>query len=256
MSRTVSRSSPTFAILFVTAATLVIWGGAGAVGPRGEERPAHTPGTRPGLSSLEQGKKLFAAGRNAEAIRSFTEAIRGNNAAEAYKLRGRAYERLGLSANAVRDFTRYIEVSKGNPEGYLLRADAHNFNHDYQSALEDYTKAIKLAPSRPDGYVGRGLALTGLERYDDAIKDYQWALRIKPDSAEILTDMGRCCMLAGRRLEGVSYLEKALQLETDPTWKRKIREWIDAMVQDAASEPPKASPTIQPSRERPSRRLW
>jgi tetratricopeptide (TPR) repeat protein len=256
MRRTVSRLSPKFAILIVAAATLVIWGGADAVGPRGEERPAHGPSARPGLSSLEQGKKLFAAGRNSEAIRSFTEAIRENNVAEAYKLRGRAYERLGLSANAVKDFTRYIELNKASPEGYLLRADAHNFNHDYQSALEDYTTAIKLAPSRPDGYVGRGLALTGLEKYDDAVKDYQWALRLKPDSAEILANMGRCCMLAGRQLEAVSYLEKALQLETDPTWKRKTKEWIDAMVQDTSGESPKASPAMQPSKERPSRRLW
>ena len=152
-------------------------------------------------SSLAQGKRLFEKGRYSKSIRLFSAAIRrGENAAAAYRLRGRAYEQLGTPGKAIKDFTRYIKLKPSDPKGYILRANANNFNHGHARALEDYNRAIKLAPSSVQALLGRGLALTGLQRYREAIRDLQSVLKIDPRSSDAITNMGRALMLAGKHV--------------------------------------------------------
>jgi tetratricopeptide (TPR) repeat protein len=122
-----------------------------------------------------------------------------------------------------------------SPEGYIRRGDARNFNLDHQSALEDYSTAVKLAPSSLVAHLGRGLAYTGLEKYDLAIKEYQWVLKSEPNNHEALGNIGIACMLAGRRLEAVTYFEKALTVEKDPQWRTRMDKWMARLISEADS---------------------
>ncbi|MBI4961950.1 MAG: tetratricopeptide repeat protein [Desulfomonile tiedjei] len=197
---------------------------------------------------LDQGRKQFEQKRFAIAVRTLSTAIRrDNNLAEAYRLRGEAFDQMGLPQKAVHDFTQYIRLRPSDPKGYIYRADAHNFNLEHQAAIEDYSHAIRLAKSSASAYVGRGLAYAGLGKYGEAVKDYQQALRINPDSTEVLANLGVACMLAGRSLEAMNYFERALKKETDPKWKEQIERWIAQLLQESkVSKPGKDTPRRGP----------
>jgi len=195
--------------------------------------PKKAPSGHTGQFYLDQGRKQVEQKRFAIAVRTLSAAIRRDRRlAEAYRLRGQAFDQMGLPQKAVKDFTLYIELRPADATGYVERADAHNFNLDHQAAIEDYNHAIKLAKSSASAYAGRGLAYAGLGRYSEAIKDYQQALRIKPDNTEILANLGVACMLAGRNLEAMNYFERALKRETDPKWREQIEKWVAQLLQD------------------------
>jgi tetratricopeptide (TPR) repeat protein len=201
--------------------------------------PKKTAAGHTGQFYLEQGRKQVEQKRFAIAVRTLSAAIRRDRRlAEAYRLRGQAFDQMGLPQKAVKDFTLYIELRPTDPKGYVERADAHNFNLDHQAAIEDYNHAIKLAKSSASAYAGRGLAYAGLGRYAEAIKDYQQALRVKPDNTEILANLGVACMLAGRNLEAMNYFERALKRETDPKWREQIEKWVAQLLQDPTVNKP------------------
>lgn len=196
-------------------------------------RPAAKKPAEQNSSYLDRAKSEIEKKRYPSALRLLSLEIRKNpQSAEAQRLRGSVHEKLGLFKKAVADYTHYIELKPQDPKGYILRGDAKNFDQDYEGAIEDYTVAMKLAPSSVDAYLGRGLALVGMERYDDAIKDYQWVLASNPRNSDAMGNIGRACMLAGRPLEAVAYLERALEMETDSAWQAKIRQWLDELVQE------------------------
>ena len=229
------------------------------VNPSSAQRASTRSRSREHLSAaqlIEQGKVQFERGRYAFAIRSLSAALRKDGkAADAFMLRGRAYDQMGLVKQAETDFTTYVSLRPSNPEGYIHRGDARNFNHDHLAALEDYNTAVKLAPSSTAAHLGRGLAYAGLERYDHAIKDYQWVLKSEPANHEALANMGIACMLAGRRLEAVTYFERALKVEKDPQWRSRIEKWMAKLVHEAGTTSAKSrGPTRTP--DEPTKPLW
>lgn len=207
--------------------------------PRKSPRAKIDPKTASEL--IEDARRFIEDKHYPAAVRALDAALRKSpDSADAYRLRGIAYDRLGATARALPDLSRYIELKPRDPDGYILRGDARNFSGEHEAALDDYNKAIKLAPSSVPAYLGRGLALAGLHRYDEAIKDYQWIIALDGTNPEALMNMGVACKLAGRQLEAVGYLEKALTLEQDPQWKRKIEKWIEQIMQDADLQRQKA----------------
>jgi tetratricopeptide (TPR) repeat protein len=210
-----------------------------------------------GQLHLDKAKRDLERKQYALAIRSLSAAIRSDpGSAEAHRLRGVAYEKMGMYKKAEEDFSRYIERSPQDPNGYILRGDTRNFEQEYEAALQDYDAALKLSPSSEKAFLGRGLALTGLGKYGDAIKAYQWVLTKQPDNLEALENIGRACMLAGRHLEASTYLERAREHETDPAWRSTITKWQQELVRDAAPEKPKVrGPSRGPTGEKP-RPLW
>lgn len=198
----------------------------------GQPLPKH-----PGLNAqhlLTLGKTQGESHLHSAAIKSYTAAIRKSpDLAEAYYLRGKAYERIGLYAPAIKDFSKYIDLKPKDVNGFLSRADAFNLNLDHNAALSDYNTAIKMAPNEISAYLGRGLAYAAIHKYPDAIKDYQWVLKTDPLHNEALGNMGVSCMLAGRHLEAMSYFEKALQVERDPQWRAKMEQWTQKLLQEA-----------------------
>jgi tetratricopeptide (TPR) repeat protein len=192
---------------------------------------------------LERGRRQFEQKRFAIAVRTLSAAIRRDrNLAEAYRLRGQAFDQMGVPQKAMKDFTHYIGLRPSDPKGYIGRADAHNFNLDHQAAIEDYNHAIKLAKSSAPAYVGRGLAYAGLGKYEQAIKDYQQALRLNPNNKEVLGNLGVACMLAGRSIEAMDYFERALKKETDPKWREQIEKWMAQLLQAPKVNKPGATP--------------
>jgi tetratricopeptide (TPR) repeat protein len=207
---------------------------------------------------LDRAKLQLERKQYAPAVRSLSLAIRSTpGLAEAYKLRGGAYEHIGASHKAMQDFTKYIELKPSDVHGYILRGDARNFSGDHDRALEDYNRAINLSSRSIPAHLGRGLAYAAMERYTSAMKDYQWVLALDPDNNEAAENMALACMSAGKPLLAVTYFERALENERDPAWRAKIQKWLDQVVNDPSLESRKTGRSTRPRPAGPTAKpMW
>jgi len=246
-----------FTVIVVVGAACLCLGPCEYAFSQTTQPAARSAEAKPARLFIEESSKLIQNGNYARAIALLSAVIRkGDNSPQAYKLRGKAFDRIGNSGRAIKDFSRYIQLNPSDPEGYILRGDARTFSHDYEQALDDYNKALKLSPSSAEAYLGRGLAHAGMNRYKEAAKDYQWVLTKNPKNPEALINMGRACMLSGRPIEAMNYLERALETETNLKWRQTIQGWMDELLKgQQASKQQSRGPLGRPAESRP-RKHW
>jgi tetratricopeptide (TPR) repeat protein len=90
----------------------------------------------------------------------------------------------GAYGEAIRDFTRSIELKPDLSSAYYNRGVAYGKKGDHDRAIQDYTKAIELEPDFAEPYNNRGTVYARNSEYDRAIQDYTKAIELKPDYAE------------------------------------------------------------------------
>lgn len=66
-------------------------------------------------------------------------------------------------------------------KAYFNRGNAYIDKNNYDQAIKDYTKVIELNPQNADAYNNRGASYINKNNYDQAIKDYQKAIEIDPN---------------------------------------------------------------------------
>ena len=80
-----------------------------------------------------------------KAMADFNEAIRLNpNDAEAYYIRGVAYEDKGELDKAIADYTEGIRIDPKNAMAYKIRGDAYEDNGELDKAKADHDKASEM----------------------------------------------------------------------------------------------------------------
>lgn len=222
--------------LIAVAAWLFLFQATLAGGAVAANRPQASPkrATKADASTfLDKGIQLLKEEKYGPAIAKFSAAIRRDpDMLDAYKLRGFAYHRKRIFRRAIRDYSEYLEKQPSDARVHALRGDARNFRLDHKEALHDFNKALALGLRTKRVYMGRGLANTALERYKEAIVDYQLARRLDPKDNEALINLGRACMLAGKPLAAMGYLQRALEREDDPQWKSQINAWMDELLEN------------------------
>jgi tetratricopeptide (TPR) repeat protein len=131
-----------------------------------------------------QGLQLEHQRNLSEAISAFTEAIRLKpDFAEAYYHRCSCYGMLNIpamSARAVEDCTKAIEIQRDLEGAYEYRGLLYLGQRNYDRAIEDSSEAIRLQPNDASAYHVRAGAYAGQNRPDLAIRDYTVSLRIRP----------------------------------------------------------------------------
>ena len=55
-------------------------------------------------------------------------------------------------------------------------------DQQYDDAIKDFTKAIEIAPKDPSGYLERGQTLVMQKQYTEALTDLNKAAELKPDN--------------------------------------------------------------------------
>jgi tetratricopeptide (TPR) repeat protein len=138
---------------------------------------------------VERARVLTTLEEAAAARRDWEEAIRlGTKAPDAYYSRG--WVRIGESEydEAIADFYRSLELSKGNNR---QRAYAHKgcamaryWKREYEAAVAEFTNALKLEPEDVWSLRGRGRARVLKEDARGALQDAEEAVRIDPDDLE------------------------------------------------------------------------
>ncbi|MXV83977.1 tetratricopeptide repeat protein, partial [Candidatus Poribacteria bacterium] len=82
---------------------------------------------------------------------------------------------------ALKVYSRVIELSPNNAEAYNNRGCAFQMKGEYNRATADYSKAIEISPDCPIFYNNRGAAYSAKGEYDRAIEEHNKAIEINPN---------------------------------------------------------------------------
>ncbi len=129
---------------------------------------------------FQQGQALFDKGHYAEAIKAYTKAIELNpNHDEAYRRRGVCKANLKNYEAAIPDFTRAIEINPKNSRAYNGRGNSKNKGlKDYAGAMSDFTMAIELDPTYSAAYYNRGNLKADMKDFTGAGNDCEASIAV------------------------------------------------------------------------------
>ncbi len=113
---------------------------------------------------------------------------------------------------AIKGFTKAIELKPNFKEAYLNRGVAKDKSGDWVGAIVDYNKAIQLKPDYAQGYVNLGNVKLEDKDWDGAIKDFTKAIELKPDYPKAYTDRARAYIGLGENDKAQRDLKKVHML--------------------------------------------
>ena len=183
------------------------------------------------------GMALSSAGRHAEALESFDQAI-ALGAADAHGSRADTLVALGQLAEAVGSFDRALARDPRSVADWCNRGAALVDLSRFAEAVDSFARATALAPAFAEAHYNHGNALAKLARHADAIASYDRALTLKPDYVDALNNRANALNQLGRLPEALATVEAALVLVPDHTSAlvtrgvllRKLRRSADAIA--------------------------
>ena len=94
----------------------------------------------------------------------------------AYLHRCHALVEMGESRRAVSDCNRALRIDPENAEAYRLRGIAYQDQGRYRRAVQSYDEALRIDPQLAGAYQGRGFAHKALGEYSNAARDWELAI--------------------------------------------------------------------------------
>ena len=126
---------------------------------------------------VQEGTTSLRSWKLPQAIKAFTRAIEIEpRYAEAYVKRGLAYYRSAQYETAIADYTETLKLKRYQADAYASRGDAYQSLDDMQRAIEDYSASLKrrwsphVIQKRAETYFKSGDVQKALADYDDLIK--------------------------------------------------------------------------------------
>jgi len=97
-----------------------------------------------------------------------------------------------LYDEAIKIFTKVLEMNPGHPDALYFRALAWANKRDFDQAIADFTKAAEKHPHDTDSLIGRGEAWQSKGKLKRALADFKKALSIdsdNPDYQKLVDDL-------------------------------------------------------------------
>ncbi len=139
----------------------------------------------------EGGLLAYRSGDFPRAIANLDEAIRlDRNDAQAYNIRGNAWDEIGNFNNALADYDEAIRIDAGNPTFFHDRAIMWHRKGDLDKALVDLERAIRFNSSDPNIYCDRGLIWYEKGSHPRAIADFNQAIKLDANFAAACISRG------------------------------------------------------------------
>jgi len=156
-------------------------------------------------------------GCNQEAVRLYTKAIEIDpNFADAYFNRGLAYADMQNYTQAIKDYTKAIEINPDYAEAYYNRGNTYAQIKEHSLAISDLTKAIEINPNYAEAYNNRGNTYFDIKEYFKSISDYTKAIEIDPNDAFAYYNRGLAYAETDNFSQACSDWQKAYQLGHKP----------------------------------------
>ena len=130
-----------------------------------------------------------------------------------YFFKGISFEKKGQYDQAIKDYTKAIEVNPRFAGAYSNRGRAYDKEGQFDQAIKDFTKAIEVNPRFAGAYYNRGLAYKHKDQYDQAIIDYTKAIKVNPRFAGAYSNRGVVYFLKlGDKNRGCTDFKQACEL--------------------------------------------
>jgi tetratricopeptide (TPR) repeat protein len=179
---------------------------------------ADTAAKRPASARVHAslGSALLAAGRPAEALPQFDEALRLDpEDVGILDSRGAVLDELHRPADAIATYGRALELRPQfarahNDLGVVLAEQGR-----VEEAIVHYRFVLEHQPGNPAAHFNLGNALMQLGRPAEAIPEYAATLQAAPDYAEADCNLGRALMETGQGPAAIARYEAALRLQPD-----------------------------------------
>jgi Flp pilus assembly protein TadD len=214
--------------------------------------PRHS---RPGMLRFQMGVALASAGRPADAIEQFRQALEfdGNQSAIHLAL-GQALASAKRPAEAVPHLTRVFDegyeqkisgpllvwalVSAGRtdeavqrlsalPDAVAEQSETALFlgstaleGQDLAQAARWFRLAVALAPGEAEGYISLGAVLLLADRAQEALEPLEAAVRLDPQNAGVQRDLAVAYARCGRFAEARAQAEQVLRLDPNDSQAR------------------------------------
>ncbi len=163
-----------------------------------------------------KGRAEYARGDYEEAIKSYSKAIELNPKDDvAYNNRGSAKNRLGHWKEAIEDFDEAINIKPGNGVAWSNRGAVKDHLGLHKEAIKDLDEAIRINAENDSAWSNRGMAKDHLKQPKAAIKDFKQAIKINPKNVSAWTNLGGVKIDLGEAEEAIQHFDRALEL--DPT---------------------------------------
>ena len=137
----------------------------------------------PGLDRhfFNQGRSAFDAEQLDLAIEPFSKFLLiYPEDLEATYLLGRSYEASGDAENALRLYTRTLELDANHTDALMRSARIYRQQNDPQNVLRVLTSLISLEPTNVEAYYLLGMSYIELERSEDALNAFLATTRLDP----------------------------------------------------------------------------
>ena len=163
-----------------------------------------------------------------EAIDANSKAIKLDpNFAEAYNLRGLAYDMLGNRNQAIKDYSKAIVLNPQFEWAYLNRSVAYYNLGKTTLAMKDNEKAEKLRLKDAKAYYHRGLEYYNLGNHIPAIQDFDRAIELNPQYADAYNNRAAAYNALGDRDQAINDLKKAALLGVQGAQEYLRKQGID-----------------------------
>ena len=163
---------------------------------------------------FRRGFRASSEGHKQEAVKEYSKAIELDPSfASAYHNRGILYNDLGEYPKSLKDYSKAIELNPTYVSAYYGRGNTYYDLGEHQKALEDYNKVIELDPSFAFAYNGRGNVYRGLGERQKALDDYNKAIELDSSYAHAYNGRGNIYFDLGEQQKALEDYNKAIELD-------------------------------------------
>ncbi|MCI8720970.1 MAG: tetratricopeptide repeat protein [Oscillospiraceae bacterium] len=163
---------------------------------------------------FRRGFRASSEGHTQEAVKEYSKAIELDPSfASAYHNRGILYNNLGEQQKALDDYNKAIELDPSYAFAYNGRGNVYRGFGERQKALDDYNKAIELDPSFAYAYNGRGNVYSDLGEQQKALDDYNKAIELDSSYAHAYNGRGNVYSDLGEQQKALEDYNKAIELD-------------------------------------------
>ncbi len=154
--------------------------------------------------------------------------------ADSYWGRGVSYHALGRLEDSLTDLDRAIDLCELD-EYYESRGRLRHAQKQDLDAVRDYSRGIELNPEEARFYSLRASVSYALGDIAGALQDYKKALELAPENAAYFGPCGWLCWQSGRCREAISYYTRAIELQPRVATYRGNRARVYASMRDHGS---------------------
>jgi len=175
--------------------------------------------TSEGQAYLDSVDFNYCCANDKERIYFLTKAIliEPNNA-ELYSSRGQSYCPAisdELYDNAIKDFTKAIEINPKDPFYYYQRAETYHLQGEKEKAINDLSQAIRIIPNDVKLFIMRARYYSRSGNNIAAIRDMQSAIKLEPNNLWHYHNKAYYKSLVEDYYGALEDYKRALELETD-----------------------------------------